>query len=191
MEIKGNNNGEILKNYAQSLVDEYVANFSSIKRYGGFYIGRYELTGTIEEPTVKRGEYVLTAETANTWYGLKKACSEVVSGEDKSVQSMMIYGNEWDEVMDWLKSTRFKQEPEKVDKDSSSWGNYSNSTGDAAIEGAGEPQVAGYSDSWSANNIYDLAGNYYDYTQEANTATWRSCRGRILWCYRTSIRSKC
>ena len=168
-------NAEILKNFAQDMVDEYLAVFNSIKKYDGFYIGRYELTGTADKPTVQREQDVLTAAItgANTWYGLKDACNKMVSND--KVQSIMIYGNQWDEVMDWLVDTEAKSNSE-VNENSSSWGNYSNNT----VEGAGSPQKSGYSDVWSANNIYDLAGNYRDWTQEANDAIARVGRRRHL-----------
>ena len=148
----------VLKNFAQDMVDEYLTVFNSIKDYDGFYIGRYELTGTADSPTVQRHQPVLTAATtgANSWYGLKEACNKVVTGEDKDAQSYMTYGNQWDEVMDWLVDTQARTDGE-VNTNSNTWGNYSNSSGAAAVEGAGSPQNSGHSDAWSANNIYDLA----------------------------------
>ena len=173
----------VLKHFAQDMVNEYNATYESIAKYGGFYIGRYELTETDGKPTVKRSQSVLTAANENytTWYGLKKACSEVVTN-NQYAQSEMIYGNQWDEVMDWLKQTEFVGEADSnpVDEDSTSWGNYNNSSEDAAIEGAGSPQNAGFSDYWSANNIYDLAGNYYEWTQEAYYTHGRVTRRRTL-----------
>ena len=171
----------VLKNFAQDMVDEYLTVFNSIKEYDGFYIGRYELTGTAKSPTVQRHQPVLTAATtgANTWYGLKDACNKVVTGDDKDAQSYMIYGNQWDEVMDWLVDTQGRTDSE-VNENSSTWGNYSKSSGDAAVEGAGSPQNSGHSDAWSANNIYDLAGNYYEFTQEARNTVSRVNRGRLL-----------
>ena len=166
LKISGNSDAEILKNFAQSLVDEYTATYNSIDKYDGFYIGRYELTGTMATPTVQRKKDVLTADSsqAGSWYGLKKACTELV--KTNSVQSIMLYGTQWDEVMDWLVDTKEKTEPE-IKEDSRGWGNYSDSSGDAKVSGAGEAQQSGFSDYWCANNIYDLAGNYFDYTQEA------------------------
>ena len=91
----------------------------------------------------------------------------------------MIYGNQWDEVMDWLVDIGAKGDSE-VNENSSSWGNYSDST----VEGAGSRQKSGYSDVWSVNNIYDLAGNYYDYTQEAYNTNNRVNRRRQLPLFR-------
>ena len=91
----------------------------------------------------------------------------------------MIYGNQWDEVMDWLIDTRAKNSNE-INVDSSSWGNYY----DSSVEGHGSPQKSGYSDAWSANNIYDLAGNYLDFTQEALDTSSRVNRRRLLHLFR-------
>ena len=151
----------VLKNFAQDMVNEYLAVFNSIKEYDGFYIGRYELTGTADNPTVQRYQPVLTSasSSANTWYGLKDACNKVVTGNDKDAQSHMIYGNQWDEVMDWLVDTEAKTDSE-VNIDSSTWGNYRNYvsvTTRAPEQPLYSPEVSGYRDEWSANNIYDLA----------------------------------
>ena len=148
---------------ADAFVEEYTATYNSIKKYKGFYIGRYEITGTVSEPTVQKGQEVLTADIAGNWYYLKKACSNIVSSSN--AQSEMIYGNQWDEVMSWLVKTGEKTDSE-VNTDSSSWGNYS-----------GTPRSSGYDGAWKANNIYDLAGNCSDWTQEAHGTPGRVYRG--------------
>ena len=169
---------------ADSFVEEYTDMYESIKKYGGFYIGRYELTGTVDEPTVKAGE-VLSASSsqAKNWYGLRKACTEIIKN-NANVTSTMIYGVEWDATMNWLKRTKFAEEPEKVDEDSSSWGNHSASSG-----GTGKRQPTGSQEKWSANHIYDLTGNCYDYTQEALHTYLRVHRGRKLRLFRYGISS--
>ena len=66
-----------------------------------------------------------------------------------------------------------------IQTNSSSWGNVSNSTGDAATD-AGSKQNTGYSEYWKANNIYNLAGNVYEWTQEKySTGTNRANRGGV------------
>ena len=167
-------NASVMKQWAEMLVNEYEAVYESVKKYDGFYIGRYEITGDTTTPTVQRDKAVLTAASAGNWYGLKKACNDIVSTNE--VQSIMIYGNMWDETMQWLIDTGAKEESD-VNTNSSSWGNYSDSSGNADIEGAGSPQNSGYSDYWSANNVYDLAGNYRDWTQEAYNTDFRVYRG--------------
>ena len=169
--ISGSTDAEVMKNYAQSLVDEYKATYESIKKYDGFYIGRYEITGDVENPTVQKDGTVITEKN---WYNLKKACTNVVS--TKYAQSTMIYGNQWDEVMSWLIATGDKTDYQ-VNENSSGWGNYNDSEGAAATNSKG-PQTAGKNEAWKANNIYDLAGNFSEWTQEAyNTSHRVTCGG--------------
>ena len=87
----------------------------------------------------------------------------------------MVYGNQWDEVMAWLIATGDKKDYQ-VNKNSADWGNYNNSTGTAATN-SGSPQTAGKNEAWQANNIYDLAGNCSEWTQEARNANGRVYRG--------------
>ena len=155
---------ESTKAMADSLVAEYKAMSDSIKKYKGFYIGRYELTGSVDSPTEKKGASL----TSQDWYNLYKACQNVIKGKE-NVKSTMIYGVQWDAVCSWLKQSEFD-----TDSNSSSWGNYSDSTGNAYIEGkSGLEQDTGFSEYWKANNIYDLAGNFREWTQEANSTRYR------------------
>ena len=157
---------ESTKNMADSMVTEYKAMSDSVKKYHGFYIGRYELTGTTEKPTVKSGD-VLTAAEAGNWYGLYKACQNVIKN-NTDVKSTMIYGCQWDETMSWLSRNGYN-----TDTNSSSWGNY----------GSDSPINTGSVSTYKANEIFDLAGNYWEWTQEAESTGDRVYRGR---CYSNS-----
>ena len=90
------------KAMAESFVAEYKAMSESIKKYKGFYIGRYELSGSVEAPTEKAGASL----TDQNWYNLYKACQNVVTGKE-NVKSTMIYGVQWDAVCDWLEQSGF------------------------------------------------------------------------------------
>ena len=79
----------------------------------------------------------------------------------------MIWGLQWDATCNWLDNSGFSI------TDSSTWGNHSNNTAD----GHGSKQNTGFSESWKANNIYDFAGNCYEYTQEAGNPGYRAYRG--------------
>ena len=76
------------------------------------------------------------------------------------VQTGLITGTAWDTVCHWIKS-------DDELKDSRTYGNYNNSESPANVSGYGKKQVAGYSDKWSVKNIYDLAGNVWEWTSEA------------------------
>ena len=150
------------KEMAESFVAEYKAMSNSIKKYNGFYIGRYELSGSVEDPTEEAGASL----TNQNWYNLYKACQNVVTGKE-NVKSTMIYGVQWDATMDWLKATKFQADPSKVDTDSSSWGNY----------GSSSKIDTGSNTTYEANGIFDLAGNCWEWTQEAYSTHYRVARG--------------
>ena len=159
----------IKEQLAQLFVDEYKAMIESVSKYGGFYIGRYELS----EAGVQKNQPTLT----NTnWYNLYKKCKSL-NASDK-VETRMIWGCQWDVTMNWLISSGAKTSDE-VNKDSSSWGNYKE-TSVKADDGTTEIKAnktssvlnTGITTFTRANNIYDLAGNCWEWTQEAGN-TWR------------------
>ena len=167
----------IKEQLAQLFVDEYKAMIESISKYGGFYIGRYELS----EAGVQKDKATLTS---TNWYNLYKKCTELKASD--KVKTQMIWGCQWDVTMNWLISSGAKTSNE-VNKDSRSWGNYSDSKENAKVtvteeDGTttnkyGRKQNTGYSEYWKANNIYDLAGNCSEWTQEASYTSSRANRG--------------
>ena len=173
---------------AKDFVEDYKAMHDSIYTYQGFYIGRYELTGTVEKPTLISGK-VLTAydvtpkhDNDGGWYYLYKACRNLKPSGNKSVLTTMIWGTQWDETMNWLKSTVLSESA--VDSDSKSWGNYKDenvydSNGSKIIKEAGSSATlnTGVTTYTMKNNIYDLAGNYWEWTQEAALSSGRVIRG--------------
>ena len=161
---------------AKLFVDEYNEMIASIGKYGGFYIGRYELSGTVTDPTEKSG---VTLTKAN-WYNLYNACrSSKLQASDK-VKTQMIWGIQWDVACDFIANKGDK----KNIKDSSAWGNYFY-TSVKADDGTTELKASGTSAKLNtgkttftmANNIYDLAGNCWEWTQEAGNTASRACRG--------------
>ena len=162
---------------AQLFADEYKAMIESVSKYGGFYIGRYELSSA----GVQQDKKPLT----NTnWYSLYNVCRGSKLQASDKVKTQMIWGCQWDVTMNWLISSGAKTSDE-VNKNSSTWGNYSNyNTANNYTEGtagyeknAGSLQNTGSSENWKANNIYDLAGNVEEWTQEANNTSNRAIRG--------------
>ena len=163
------------KDMATKMVREYETMIKSIEKYGGFYIGRYELSGTVDNPTEKTG----TTITSKTWYELYNACKKIGAksdGSDKEgIATRMIWGCQWDATCDFIAT---KGERKSI-TNSRAWGNYYDST-DPANTGNYEESVkkdTGSNEYWKANNIYDIAGNCWECTQEANDTGSRACRG--------------
>ena len=160
----------------------------SVEKYGGFYIGRYE-TGDLskEQVVVQKGN---TDITSQTWYAMYEK-SKTLSDNNNNIETGMIWGNQFDRTLMWLMECNAKDETtgkskEEVISDSTSWGNYSNATfqytnssGGTSTKnsGSGVRIPTGSTEYTNANNIYDLAGNVFDWTMEAYDTYDRVYRG--------------
>ncbi len=156
--------------FSTQLQEEFNEMIESIDTYGGFYIGRYE-TGNLSatantEPVVVKGNASISSVN---WYYMYQN-SKLIAAND-NVVSTMIWGCLWDRTLIWLTETGDKTYAEIAD--SISWGNYTRNTED----GAGTVKTTGYSETWKANNIYDLAGNVWEMTIESYSYYGRVSRG--------------
>ena len=87
-------------------------------------------------------------------------CQNLYADSD-TVLGFFPWGINYDTTLQWLIDSGCKTE-EEVARGSSSWGNYSNDTFSENVAG----QFTGQWEETKANNIYDLAGNSWEWTQE-------------------------
>jgi hypothetical protein len=163
-----------------------ISEIDQVSKYGGFYISRYEAG--------KQDTNVLVSKKlATVWTNINYSNSKVAAESmytTSEVKSGLVTGTQWDTTMKWLENSSIN-----VSTNSSSWGNYKDSTSPANVTGNGALQVTGFSEYWKANNIYDLAGNatewsnemyiisvcfdrggYYNNSGSTNTASYRVAR---------------
>ena len=154
----------------------------SVEKYGGFYIGRYE-TGDLNQDVavVQKGN---TNISNQTWYTMYKKC-KTLSNNNNNVVTGMAWGNQFDRTLMWLIESGAKTK-EEISSNSTSWANYGNATfeytnssGSVVTKNSGSYVriPAGSTDYTKVNNIYDLAGNVYDWTMEAYSSDGRVMRG--------------
>ena len=154
----------------------------SVEKYGGFYIGRYE-TGDIseEQVVVQKGK---TDINYTNWYNAYEKC-KTLSDNNNNIETGLIWGNQWDRTLMWLIESGAKTKEGVID-DSTSWGNYynatftyTNSSGSTATKNQNSSVIipTGSTEYTKANNIYDLAGNMYEWTMEALSTSNRVMRG--------------
>ena len=148
---------------------------TSINKYKGFYVGRYETTinnGTIGS---QKGATVLTSVTTlkeginpnnsnpyyYRWYGLYKAQKDLY-GNNSNVFSSMITSKEWNTIMTFTGYEGAKRATDTY-------------TTKPDLSGSA---YKGTADTYDlTKNIYDLAGNVWEWTLKANDAYYRVSRG--------------
>ena len=152
--------------------DEYNAMKSSVERNKGFYVARYEASQ-------KDGKLVSQAGSS-PWVNIPWGVSQTDIGtkgavyqaqnmykDDKhAVTSTLIYGCQWDAIMNWI-------DPNYKNEDGTCNSFVSNSDGQGYYN-ADSPTNCGY---YQIKNIYDLAGNVAEWTMESYSSDGRVIRG--------------
>ena len=156
---------------------------ADVVKYGGFYIGRYE-AGIPEgntSPSDKTGIPVIKKD-ATVWtnisYTNSKASAEsMISNE--YVQTGLITGKAWDTTCHWIEDSLSSINASASLTDSRYYGNYKDSLA-PANENSGIKRTAGFSENWKTKNIYDLAGNVWEWTSEAYSSDFVDRGGSCL-----------
>ena len=175
----------------------------SVYQNGGFWIGRYEIgdenatstntgrtssTGTDNTPVIKANKipynYIITCRQA-------ESLAETFA--PSGYTSSLMFGVQWDLVLKYLETKGVSQAD--LNSDSTSWGNYYNAsftvTNTLAKYGSSWTQVpeSGYTKPESSSvllttgadarnskmNIYDLAGNVWEWTLEYTSYSSFGC----------------
>ena len=153
------------------LETEFNNMIESVKKYGGFYIGRYE-TGNLSQE--KASIIKNNSDIGNqTWYTMYKKAKGIAV--NSNVTSSMIWGSQWDATMRWMYNSG-NAEKKKYTYDSTGKGNYYDTNGNKTI-------ATGSIETYAVNNIYDMAGNVWDWTIEANSTPVRVNRGGYYYDY--------
>ena len=151
---------------------EYINMLNSVSINKGFYISRYEASQ-------KNSMIAQSKRGQNPWVDVSQTTSITASKNmNTSINSHLIYGIEWDSILMWVLDTKAAIGADTsgiktitiddIQTNSSSWGNYRDSVGEAATN-SGNLQIGGCNEYWKVNNIYDLAGNVREWTQEKYT----------------------
>ena len=153
--------------------DDYESMVESVDKYKGFYIGRYEITANGEKPGASL--------TNTSWYTFYNKSLEYGK---TNTESGMIYGCLWDATMQWLAKSNYS-----VGYTGNTYSGYGNYNSEAVKvknnnieitvkkQGANQKLQTGQTSYTKSNNIYDLSGNCWDWTQEATGTSTRVCRG--------------
>ena len=128
-----------------------------VNNNGGFFIGRYEASNNNENMIVQKDK---TSWSDVSYTTALEKCTSKYTG--KSYTSSLLTGAAWDRTLGWIYETENKTEMQIVG-DSKDWGNYYYDT----FSGTTGLINTGSKEETKANNIYDLAGNVWEWTTEA------------------------
>lgn len=146
---------------------EYIR--TSVGKYGGFYIAKYEAgipetneTVIVNHNTPKGGSILpVSKPNVGVWNFINRTDSlslsnKMINYEETGVHSTLISGAAWDTTLQWVTNTTDANYAEN----SISKGNY---TSTIAITSSN------FNTNYSKNNIYDMAGNVAEWTTENGT----------------------
>ena len=189
----------------------------SVNKYGGFYIARYE-AGSENKRTSSSGttdkDKVLSQANKYPYNYISQTDSitkaATINNRKTNVTASLINSAVWDRTLNWLEETKAVTRAELFN--STSWGNYKNSqfnfkgkystdSGNTFTDVTTSTQKpesdfyllgTGVTEYTKRNNIYDLAGNCWEWTTESYSSSIRVTRGRQLrqhWFPRSSVLS--
>ena len=154
--------GSTTSDFLDQQKSDFTVMATSVAKNGGFYISRYE---TGKDGESKKGQEVLTAASnssggylaGNTWYGLYYNLRNI------NANQQMIWGCQYDQMIKFL-----------VEGGEEAYIGHNNRNL------AKSPALSGSNNLDKMKNIYDLEGNFSEWTQEANSNNVRVSRGSDL-----------
>ena len=171
----------------ESLQEEYKTMIERVESKGGFWVGRYE-TSNMNSSNFKKNAVNVVRGTTNginrvTWYKMYKGQEEYKNSEENTslknsgTTSSMIWGSQWDQIMIWMKevkNTINTSNGQYYITNAVGMGNYGAGDSDTSTS---DSVATGKREEYKVKNIYDLAGNVYDWTLETNNTNNRVLRG--------------
>ena len=150
-----------------SLQESYNAMIESVKTYGGFYTGRYQMGKGENYSKLGKEPASASDPETKTWYGLYKKAKSYANPEDsnKNIVSYMIWSSQHDAMLNFGFTGNDRN---KI----SAWinGNYNYSQIKTGVYKGGIGSV---------NNIFDLKNGFSDWTQGAFGSRTRIMGTRI------------
>lgn len=177
--------------FESALQSQYNEMVKKVEEKGGFWVGRYETSSMSNSTTENyiasnRIQVSSKRNTTNglvgvTWYKMyaqQKIYSELAL-ESKTTSSM-IWGSQYDQIMIWMKEEKSSDQAPSRGKyyvtNGAGKGNYGTISGVKNDVYSGIAPT-GSQDPYSTKNIFDLAGNVYEWSLEACNTYYRTRRG--------------
>ena len=170
-----------------SLQEEYKKMIERVAEKGGFWVGRYETSNMNSSDFTTNAVNVVRGTTNGInnviWYQMYEGQKEYKNSEqntslkNSATTSSMIWGSQWDQIMIWMrgvKNTINNANGNYYITNSVGMGNYEEGDSDTSTS---NPVTTGKKEEYKVKNVYDLAGNVYDWTLETYDTSFRVVRG--------------
>ena len=176
-----NTNPKVSESLLQS---EFNTMVTRVANKGGFWVGRYETSSMVSSNTQDTTNRVTVIRGTTTginkvnWYRMyaqQKTYKAKALTESANVTSSMIWGSQWEQIMIWMKEVENEAKNSYYVINSLTMGNYR--TSDDSDDSTSAPAPTGNSENYKVKNVFDLAGNVYEWTLEANFTDSRVYRG--------------
>lgn len=157
------------KELGEYMNEQYTEMVESVKKYGGFYIGRYETsldtTKKVVQSKIDSTPMSASTNEGNTWYRLYYKQDSIRNSSNPyysstAVVSSMICGSQYDQMLNRILE-----------------GNEAYMVFERTGNHSGGRKVSGAYGSDVANNIIDLSSNLREWTQEICSTYTRVYRG--------------
>lgn len=151
--------------YHEPLVGELLFQKESVDKYGGYYSSRYDISK--DEETGKPR----SVKGADPWININFLTAKEITStmvESETVTSHLMYGAEYDTREKWVIESGTVTINE-IAEDSTELGNYYNNENYPV-------RIVKTGEDGCINNIYGIAGNVPEWTQEQNESSYRVIR---------------
>ena len=164
---------------------------TQVRKYSGFYIARYESSFDYNSGNFRVASKARPDSKASTDFSWQYADSDFYTGQMWNninsvdaklkassmasqygyvgVSSGLMTGTQWDTYLKWVHSN----DPSfTMVHDGRTWGNYTDSTSPANTNNyqSGILKATGSNPNWQANNVFDIAGNLGEWTNEIDSS---------------------
>lgn len=162
-------NNEFSKDgFHEVLTGELSLQIESVRKYGGFYISRYNISKN--QKTGKPQSVKKVIPWVEIDFNDAKRVASIIE-DNESVKSHLTFGAEYDSILEWFIKSKARTCSE-IGENSQNWGNFRDTKNSPkALTKTGRRK------KWCTNNIYDLAGNVCEWTQEQEEISCRVVRG--------------
>ena len=152
---------------SQEIVNQINAEKTSVEKYGGFYIGRYEVGNESNIAVIKQNQVPYNTITWSKAYSLAKSI-----GGGKNAETYLCSSYAWDTAINFIQNNGATNYATRITGFNGNWLSQEVKDKDGnIIKESEEGKRLNTGLTTAQSNIYDMGGNMAEYTTELNPGT--------------------